>query len=432
MSVRPAPGRPRPAQRQTQLIWALVIVAVALRIMVRYARGVPDPATGGYYFYLLIARTFAHGHGLCMLPGTGCAVRTPVYSLLVSMFLQHDMPGGALIVAQAAIGASVVWTTYLLGRVLFDDRVGMLAAVAATLSPYTIVHDTALQDTVPVNALAAAAVVLLLAEVRDRAAWKALGAGVALALLVLTSVRMALVVPFAIGWVAWAGHGALLERWRRAGLVALPVIVLVGGWIWRNDIVVGAPVLTTESGDHLWVANSASTMSRFPLESMDRSRDVAYEVMTPADAEALARVRGDAVATDRQLAAWGRHYIVTHPIDTMWHALIKIAIPIGTFYSPFRTILIQIGFTLVYLPIHVAALIAAWRMRRRWRDQVLVYGFVVAFLVTTAVYWAHTSHSTWLDPLWFVYAAAMLVGTPIRGDASATIPGTHATNSGYE
>src|SRR5262249_9815953 len=156
---------------QTQLIWVLVVVAFALRIIVRYARGVPDPVTGGYYFYLLIARTFAHGHGLCMLPGDACAVRTPVYSLLVSAFLQNDNPGAWLIVAQAAIGASVVWTTWLLGRALFSERVGSLAAVAAAFSPYTVVHDTALQDTVPVNALAAAAVVLLLAEVRSRAAW---------------------------------------------------------------------------------------------------------------------------------------------------------------------------------------------------------------------------------------------------------------------
>src|SRR5262249_50092044 len=163
----------------------------------------------------------------------------------------------------------------------------------------------------------------------------------------------------------------------------------VGAWVWRNDRVVGAPVLTTESGDHLWVANSASTMSRFPFESMDRSRDEAHVVMSPADAATLARVRGDAVATDRQLAAGARQYIVAHPLETVRNALIKIAIPIVTFYSPFRSVLIQIGFTFVYLPIHIAAVIAAWRMRHRWREQMLLYGVVAAFLITTAVYWAH-------------------------------------------
>jgi len=49
-------------------------------------------------------------------------------------------------------------------------------------------------------------------------------------------------------------------------------------------------------------------------------------------------------------------------------------------------------------------------VRSRWASHGLPYTILFAFLITTGVFWAHTSHATFLDPLWFVYAAAVVTG----------------------
>ena len=43
-----------------------------------------------------------------------------------------------------------------------------------------------------------------------------------------------------------------------------------------------------------------------------------------------------------------------------------------------------------------------------------VYLLIGAFAITTAVFWANTSHKSALDIVLFVYAAAAITGAPLR------------------
>jgi len=413
--MSPAPSRVRRLTRawtDQRLVLVLMFGAFALRLLVRQVLVARDPFQGRYDFYLSIASTFARGGGLCESPGQACALRLPLYPLLVSPFVAGDTASVGLTAVEAAIGAVLVYVTYRIGRELFNRATGLLAAAAVALSPYALVHDTALQDTVLLNTLVGTSVWLLLRLRRPSNGITPVLAGTALALTLLTTARTALIVPCAVGWTALCAGSSWPSRRRNTALVVLPLAILVGGWLARNARAVGAPVLTTESGESLWVANNAWTMSHFPSESIDLSARDSYASLTARERAILASAGDDEVAEDRILGQWGRDFIVAHPALTMRRAAIKVIVPLIAFLSPARRPPVEAGFAAVYLPLHVLAAIAAWRSRFNWRPHLLPCAVLGAFLATTAIFWAHTSHATLLDPLWCVYAASAVTSRP--------------------
>jgi hypothetical protein len=406
----PSARRSVSAWTDDRLVLMLALAAFGLRLLVRPGLVAVDLHQGGYDFYLSIARTFARGGGLCEEPGRACALRLPLYPLLVWPFATAETVSVGLTAVEAALGAALVYVTYRIGRELFNRSTGLLAAVAVAVSPYALVHDTALQDTVLLDALLGTGVWLLLTLRRPTRWIRPVLAGTALALAVLTTARIALIVPCVIAWAALRAGLDWPSRLRNAVLVTLPIAILVGGWIARNARVVGAPVLTTESGQSLWVANNAWTMDYLPARSIDLTVRTSYASLSPLERRALARAGDDEVAADRIVGAWGLRFIAAHPLLTLRRSAIKMAVPLVAYLSPARAPLVEVAFAVVYLPVHVLAVISAWRVRAHWDSHLLPYTILGAFLITTGVYWAHTSHATFLDPLWFVYSAAVVTG----------------------
>jgi len=251
-----------------------------------------------------------------------------------------------------------------------------------------------------------------------------LAAGLGLALAVLTTARIALFVPLALLWVGLVGAPTLALRGRRVLLVALPVVLLVGGWIVRNWVVVGAPVLTTESGESFWGANNEWTFDYLPDRSIDLAVVKSYEALSPERQRALNGLEDHEVARDRLVAGWGWEYIHAHPALTLWRAGRKLWSAASGRLSPSegRSRLELTGYSLVFLPVHLLAAIGLWRARRQGSEHLLVAFVLLGFAVTTATFWAHTSHKSYLDVFLFIYAAAALVwsGTTLKGLCAAS------------
>src|SRR5580692_6686096 len=191
--MAPAPlsaRRSASAWTDERLVLMLALAAFGLRLLVRRGLLAIDPHQGGYDFYLSIARTFARGGGLCESPGRACALRLPLYPLLVWPFATADGVSVGLMSVEAALGAALVYVTYRIGRELFNRPTGLLAAVAAAVSPYALIHDTALQDTMLLNALVGTSVWLLLTLRRPTHWIRPVVAGTAMALALLTTARI--------------------------------------------------------------------------------------------------------------------------------------------------------------------------------------------------------------------------------------------------
>jgi hypothetical protein len=387
-------------------LWILA-GAFVLRAGVGLTR-LDDPlATGGYSLYVDLAESFLRGEGLCTGPADRCALRLPLYPLLLAPLLLTSWPHLWIVAAQAAVGTVLVWLAWKLALELFDSRIALAAAGMVAIHPYFVAHDTALQDTVIANTLIVGATWMLVRARRSPSPRYCLGAGLVMALAVLTTARMALVVPFVLGWMA-LGWPSFRVGIGKAAFLALPVLLLVGGWAARNWQQVGAPVLTTEAGESLWVANGGATFSHFPARSIDLSVVEAYRRLDRTNLETLARL--DDVSRDRLLGAWAVAHMAANPVDTLRGALRKLWMVVSAEYTPARSPAVQAGYRLLFVPIHVLAAAGLWRSRHAWRVHGAVWAVGAAFLLTTAIFWAHTSHKSHLDTFLFMYAASVAAG----------------------
>ena len=400
-------------RRHARARWALAgltAVALALRLMARLIGGETAFLRDGYQLFLWIATSFVQGTGLCEAPGALCAGRVPGYPLFLSPFVAtgHLYPGAVL--AQAALGAAGVWLAWSVAVALFDRPTALIAAALTAVNPYAVVHDTALQDTVLVNGLVLLAV-LLLHRLRGRQTTVlALSTGLVLALVVLTSARLAVAVAGCLLWTLAAAGPNWKARGRNVIVVLLPIGLLVGAWTMRNWHVVGAPVLTTLGGQQLWIANNEWTFVHLPAQSIDLVRADSFANLSPDRIAELKSSRGE-VGRDRVLARWAREYISAHPGQTLWRAIRKVWSAASAEYSPARGRAMSLGYALLFVPVHVLALVGLWRSRGGWRAHALIYVLVLTFVLTTAVFWSHTSHKSYLDPFLFIYAASIV--TPL-------------------
>ncbi len=419
------PLRRAVARLRWELI-AIVALAFAARLTYRLAYGEQAFLANGYTFYRDLADSFLRGQGLCFDGGVDCAVRVPVYPVLVSFFMRWDFLYPGLPIVQAAISASRCLIAYGIGRTLFDRRSGLIAAGLTAINPYSIAHSTAIQDTSLFNVLIALAVYLLLQsrESSRPVAFK-LAAGVILGVATLTTVRLTLFLPLALMWVALPSMPGGRWRIRQAAMVSLPVVILLGGWMARNWSLVGAPVLTTESGVSLWVANNPATLEFRPDRSVDEIYVVAYERL-PEERKVMLTSIGSELEVDRLLAQWALEYMREDPPRTLGIMVRKVFWSFTGQLSPARDWLTQLGYAAYVVPLHALALIGWWRSRGNGKlvAHLLVCFLFVAFMVTTAVFWAHTSHKSTLHLFLGVYAAFALAqwraaSTPMPGCAAA-------------
>jgi len=386
------------------LLGLICLAAVAARVAYRIHAGGDDFWQNGYLFFYEYAKNIAAGKGL-WIEGGGYAMRPPVYPYFLA--LTYLLGGNYLLVVipQAVFGAVTIACAFLIGRELFSQRAGLMAAFFTAFYPYYVVHDTALQETSLVTALAALSVYLLLLARRRRSRGIWLGAGAMLGLAVLTRTTMMPFALAALAWIAVFGEGQGTAKLPRASLVLLAFAVVVGAWLIRNDLVIGRPVLTSEAGYQFWTAHNPETFSRYPRESMDRSRDVAFQALRPSEKQLVESLYGNELALNDWFMKKGVDYARAHPGETLSGALRKIAAGFSWTMNPNRERLVQVLYFLSYVPIAILGLLGMVLARHRWREHSLIYLQFLAFILVTAVFWAHTSHRSYLDIYLIVFSA---------------------------
>lgn len=190
--------------------------------------------------------------------------------------------------------------------------------------------------------------------------------------------------------------------------VALPVAVLVGAWVLRNWAVVGAPVLTTESGASFWYANNEWTFRAFPERSIDLAARASVANLDEERRATLDAAGANQVAVDRVLGSFGWAYVQSHPREVAIGAVRKVWVVLSGELSPARGGRNGMAYRLVYLSANLFALVGLVTAAHVDTRHSLLATILGAFLVTTAIYWAHTSHKSLIDAFVFVYASAAI------------------------
>jgi hypothetical protein len=330
----------------------------------------------------------------------------PLYPLVVAPFIANGLAYPWLIVFKALVGATLPWLAYRIGSMLFNPSIGLLAAVGTALNPYAVVHGPSLQDTVIFNWLLALSVYLVIRAHREQTLAQSAAAGLALALATLTTARMALFVPIALVWLVSDRRSS--SRALRIAVAALPIVLLLGGWMARNATWVGSPVLTTESGLSLWMANNDVTAAYLPARSIDSLRPAAWSRLTEVQRRTALSLDRDEVALDRFYAGLAFAHVTGDPAGSLALAARKIAYSFIGYLSPARSWPIQFAHAMIFLPINVMAIVGLWRMRAAGGAHLLVQLMFLSFVVTTGIFWAHTSHRSFLHVFQFIYAASVV------------------------
>lgn len=397
-------------------LWAVASFGLLLRLAVPVVQGGDELHARGYHFYVEMADNLRAGEGLHRaLPfghGDRFAIRTPLYPLVLAPL--RGLPGFPWLVAifGALCGTGTILIVGSTARRLFGERAGLAAAVAVALWPHLVLHDTALQDTALYTLLLASALALCLRLVegeveRPRAA--ALAFGLACALGVLTRVAL---LPSVLVLMAWpALVAARSERRRQAGWAAVSLVLFaltLSPWLVRNHRLLGAPVLTSDTGRSLWLGNNPETFSVYPEQSIDRAEERAWLAM-PESERAEARALGDdELASDAWFRARATAWIAEHPGEAFVGGLRKAWAAFSPWFSPVGSLPKQLVHVVTWTPAALLALASAWRHRRRWRALAPI-GFCLAlFALQCAVFFGHSAYRLYLDPWVIVVASGLL------------------------
>jgi hypothetical protein len=390
-------------------------LAFALRLIARLHTGIADFWVNGYTFFFDMAQSIAAGKGIA-IEGVPTAFRVPLYPIFLAALTMGHKAFWPIAITQSMIGAGTTFCAALLARQMFRGpaaaRAATLAAAITAVYPYYVVHDTALQETSLFTLLTLAAVMLL--RQTEQTAKLTLGASAGL-LLGLDVLTRATIAPFALVaplWLVW-------RKRTRAGVVCAILLVLtVAPWLWRNYILTGTPTLSTESGVELWNGNNGFLFSHYPQESSDLSKADALEALSHSDKQYLERIANDEELTSRWFFHKALAYIESHPRQTVIDGLRKNAAGFSWLPSPRHGWASNLVYAMSYGPVMLVGLWGMWRRRSCWREDSLVYALFAAFVMVTAVFWAHTSHRVYLDVYWIVFAAGALAKAPAAGRSS--------------
>lgn len=174
-----------------------------------------------------------------VISGTEVPVYPPGFPMMIAALSAVVGPSGPYLVAPA-MSAAMVFTTFLLGRILAGATAGLIAAILLALSPVTILNTVYPMSDAPAAACWAAAWCVALTG--SRASSVTAGLLVALAILVRPNLAPLAVIPFVVVGVMAESTAIPRWRWPNSGLFA----VVAGGGVallaWTQAALYGSPI----------------------------------------------------------------------------------------------------------------------------------------------------------------------------------------------
>ncbi len=407
----------------------IALIGAVIRIV--YVRAVLTTKSFGYdsTFYYLQSGPIANGKGF-INPGqflsTGARNATawhpPGYSALLAAEFKLGIHGiRTMQTVGALFGAGTIVLTAILGTMVRDERVGLLAAAIVAVDPLLIAADGSLMSENLVLCIAVASMILALCCIRSGALGWALALGVLLGLAVLTR-QDALLFAVALLIVILAFGTAPA---RRRVVQAVLVVVMLGAvtvpWIARNHARVGvATISTAASATAVAGANCHATYYGSQIGTWHAA--CAVERGDQTDPEHVWTQR-----LQRRGVSYAAHHVTRLPLVVAARELRALglwaprALATGEMIETrsYRWQLLAYAASLVLL------VVGAFGIFRRTPDRAtraLLVAVVVSTLVMLAVTYANTRFRVIGEPALAIGAALVIVGA--RADRRASIAQT--------
>ncbi len=175
-------------------------------------------------------------------------------------------------------------------------------------------------------------------------------------------------------------------------------------WLLRNHAVSGRWALTSESGFALARAHNASTFEYYPYRaSIDRSWVAFHEAMTADQKQQREELAGDEFALNAWYRSLGMQFVREHPVRSAGEGIVKVLVNFLGILSPLQGTLKNLTYSLSFWGLTLLALAGLRRLQATPLLAITAL-FLIAHSAVSFVFWAHTSHRAFLDPLWAIAA----------------------------
>jgi hypothetical protein len=138
---------------------------------------------------------------------------------------------------------------------------------------------------------------------------------------------------------------------------------------------------------------------------MDLSEAAAWQELSSTELEEIHWLTTDEIGQSDWFFRQGVDYVLSHPFRTLRSSIAKIRAGFSWKLSPSRDSLRNLLYSFSYGPHLVFGTVGIFLTRKRWRELSLIYLLYVAFMVGTAVFWANSSHRSYLDLYLIMFSA---------------------------
>lgn len=349
--------------------------------------------------YLRIARNLAD-HAWYSVNGVKTtAFPPPGYPLVLGALTFLGAPVVVLRALNLLFMAIVVWGVWWLARRIGGPVAAAIAAPLTALYPLTFYTMGTLYPQPMASALLVVALVAV-AGLRDSARpwWRAIGAGFAFSLLILSVPNLGIALLAVIVWLACTDR-----RWGPILVIVVCAAVLPTAWTVRNAVSMHAFIPIATSNDNLALGFSEHTTARSGIMvDLDEFRE---EIRR----RHLNEVEASNYFTDEAIK-----WIKANP----GRAFVLYVEKTANYFAPFdqlsdpsnNSVAQQVLATLTYLPLLLLLLIRLfrWRKDRLGADEVLLLAIYLLSAPTQAIFTTRVRYRAPLDPLLIVIVAGFL------------------------
>ena len=258
-----------------------------------------------------IAQTFVKTGTFGFIPGHPTAWTQPLYAwFLIPIYWIFGRSWWAVGLVQIAVAVGTALLVYELGRRFVSGRVGLVAAVVATLNPYLVWHDVHENREILDQFLAVAVVLLVMILAGRRSLWLAAVLGLGLGLAILGNTRLLFLPLICCAFLV----GRERQTWAVVGVVLAGCALTLLPWMVRNRVQVGCFTLTTDTRA-LWKANNVNTYKTLAHGKwIDDVPPLPNEPPTPEFAGAYYKVYGKVLPVDE----CARMRVYRHLVVEFW------------------------------------------------------------------------------------------------------------------
>ncbi len=232
-----------------QRLGIILGAALVLRLVILTMTAPLDLQIVDEQHYHVLATSLVEGRGLASASGP-TSLRPPVYPALVAGLWSITGSRSLQVVraAQGLLGLATAALVYWIGRRLYDERAGLVAAAITAFYPALVLANSLFLTETVFTFLLTAFVAALVALVQRPRPAVALAAG---ALLGLSALTRSVVWPFPLVLVpllAWMAPTTVARRLACCALLVAGFAAVVAPWAVRNTRLQGVPVVVDTMG----------------------------------------------------------------------------------------------------------------------------------------------------------------------------------------